>query len=215
MKKGLIITAPEYDDVTEYFAQFSKDILKEAEKEGIPIKHLSGKDATKESFEKAANSFPYKLVVLNGHGNAKEIFGNDQKAIVSEGINDNLLAERITYARACEAGASLGKSIVSLNKDGCFIGYELPFQFYANTTWTGNPLKDTTAKIFFDPSNIVPISLINGKSASSAHEASKKRILKNFYRVLRNRNADTLAIAEALWNNYEGQVLLGNPEASL
>ena len=43
MKKGLIITAPEYDDVTEYFAQFSKDILKEAEKEGIPIKYLAGK----------------------------------------------------------------------------------------------------------------------------------------------------------------------------
>ena len=74
MKKGLIITAPEYDDVTEYFAQFSKDILKEAEKEGIPIKHLSGKDATKESFQKAANNFPFINEIGTMLDGSKNIF---------------------------------------------------------------------------------------------------------------------------------------------
>ena len=123
MKKGLIITMPRYDDVTEYFSQFSKEILKEAKEEGFPVKSLVDKEAIKSSFELVAESFPYTLTILNGHGNAKEIFGQDKKPIIAEGINDQLLAGKITYARACESGASLGKSVVFLNKEGCFIGY--------------------------------------------------------------------------------------------
>jgi len=215
MKKGLIITMPRYDDVTEYFSQFSKEILKKAEEEGFPVKDLVDKEAVKSSFESAAKSFPYSLAVLNGHGNADEIFGHDKKPLVAKGVNDQLLAGKITYARACEAGASLGKSIIDSNKNGCFIGYELPFQFYGNITWAANPIKDNTARIFFGPSNAVPIALINGKTALEAHENSKKIMLKNLNKTLRNVNKDSLAVAEALWNNYEGQVLLGNENASL
>ena len=132
MKKGLIITMPRYDDVTEYFSQFSKEILKTAKGESLPVKPLVDGEATKFSFESIAKKFPYNFVVLNGHGNAVEILGQDKKPLIAEGVNEELLAGKITYARACESGASLGKSVVSLNKEGCFIGYELPFQFYGN-----------------------------------------------------------------------------------
>ena len=215
MKKGLIITMPRYDDVTEYFSQFSKEILKEAKEEGFPVKSLVDKEAVKSSFELVAESFPYTLTILNGHGNAKEIFGQDKKPIIAEGINDQLLAGKITYARACESGASLGKSVVLLNKEGCFIGYELPFQFYGDITWATNPIKDNTARIFLDPSNAIPIALIKGKNANQAHENGKRMMLKNLNKALRNADKDSLAIAEALWNNYDGQVLLGNAEAKL
>lgn len=215
MKKGLIITRPRYDDVTEYFSQFSKNILKDAKGAGFPVKDLVDKWAVKSSFESVAENFPFSLTVLNGHGNAKEIFGQDKKPLISEGINEKLLAGRITYARACEAGASLGKSVISLNQDGCFIGYELPFQFYGDITWAANPIKDNTARIFLEPSNAVPISLINGKTALESHENAKRMMLKNLNKALRNTDKDSLAVAEALWNNYEGQVLLGNENASL
>ncbi|MBS3089141.1 hypothetical protein J4402_05225 [Candidatus Pacearchaeota archaeon] len=215
MKKGMIITMPRYDDVTEYFSQFSKEVIKEAEKELLPVKALVDKEATKSSFEKVANSLQYSLVVMNGHGNSKEIFGQDKEAIISEGVNEQLLVGRITYARACEAAASLGKLIISINNEGCFIGYELPFQFYADITWAGNPMKDNTAKLFLEPSNAVPISLIKGKTAAEANENSKRAILKNMNKILRNADKDSLAVAEALWNNYEGQVVIGNGEALL
>ncbi len=215
MKKGIIITLPRYDDVTEYFSQFSKEILKEAEIDGVAAKQLIGEDATKDVFESFLSKLNYKLIIMNGHGNAKEILGQDKKCIIAEGVNEHLLAGRITYARACEAGASLGKSVVALDKEGCFIGYDLPFQFFADITRTGNPLKDNTARIFLEPSNAVPISLINGKSAIGAHECSKKMVLKNINRVLRNMNSESLAVATALWNNYEGQVLHGNSDARI
>lgn len=211
MKKGIIVTMPRYDDVTEYLSQFSKEIIKEAKKEGLPYKELIDKEVTKEQFEAIAKSLPYSLVVLNGHGTDKEILGQNSKPIISEGVNDDLLAGRITYARACEAGASLGKSVV---KDGesCFIGYELAFQFYADVTWATNPLKDNTARLFLDPSNSVPISLINGKSTIDADKISRRMIIKNLNKVLRNINKESLAVAEALWNNYDGQVVLGNKD---
>lgn len=215
MKKGLIITMPRYDDVTEYFSQFSKEILKEAKGEDLPVKPLVGKEAIKSFFELVAEDFPYNLIVLNGHGTAEEVFGQDKKPLITEGVNEQLLAGRITYARACEAGASLGKSVALLNKDGCFIGYELPFQFYGDITWAANPIKDNTARIFLGPSNAIPIALIHGKTASEAHENAKRMMLKNLNKVLRNIDKDSLAIAEALWSNYDGQVLLGNGNASL
>ena len=210
MRKGIIITMPQYDDVTEYFSQFSREIIKEAKKEGIPVKALVGNKATKLSFESVAKGFSYSFAVLNGHGNNKEIFGQDKKVIIGEGINEHLLFDRITYARACEAGVSLGRTITQLNKESCFIGYDFKFQFYADITWAGNPSKDNTARLFLEPSNAVPISLIKGKTATKAHEISKNIILKNLRKVLKNVNSESLAIAEALWNNYEGQVVLGN-----
>ena len=215
MNKGVLITMPRYDDVTEYFSQFSKEIIKEAKEEGFSVKTLVDKDAVKSSFESIAQSFPHDLVVLNGHGTAQEIMGQDKKPLVAEGVNEQLLSGKVVYARACEAGASLGKSITSSNMSGCFIGYELPFQFYGDITWAANPLKDNTARIFLEPSNAVPIALINGKNAKEAHEHSKRMMAKNLNKVLRHITKDSLAIAEALWNNYEGQVLYGDENARI
>ena len=69
--------------------------------------------------------------------------------------------------------------------------------------------------IFLEPSNTAPISIIRGKTAEEAHSASKRAMLKNINRVLRKADPESLAIAEALCNNYKGQVLLGNQSAIL
>ena len=96
------------------------------------------------------------------------------------------------------------------NKDGCFIGYELPFKFYHDITWEGNPSRDQIAPLFLEPSNVVPVSIIKGKIAKDAHYTSKRAILKNMNKILRKGNPESIAFAEVLWNNYEGQVLIGN-----
>lgn len=214
MEKGLIITLPNYDDTTEYLFQFSKQIKKEAENKGIDLKSLEGKKATRKEFEKIVKKLDYKMLVFNGHGSEDGIKGHKEE-IVKVGKNENLLKERIVYARSCHAAIGLGRECTKSTKDGCFIGYDRPFQFLIDLKWTTNPLKDNIAKLFLEPSNLVPVSIIKGNSASDANENSKRNMLKNIKKILRNPDAQAFKIAEVLWSNYEGQVLCGNAEAKL
>ncbi|MBU3912509.1 MAG: hypothetical protein KKE50_00290 [Nanoarchaeota archaeon] len=214
MKRGIIITLPRHDQVTEYLSQYSYQIEDAANENGIEIKKLKDEEANREEFEKVMKKLDYKMVIFNGHGSADSIDGN-KKPIVKIGENEALLKERITYARSCHAALVLGRECMKDSKEGCFIGYDRPFQFYVNIQWTGSPLKDNVARLFLESSNLVPISIIKGNSTISAHEKSKRSTLKNIKKILRNKNEDSYLIAEGLWNNYLGQVVLGNENIKL
>ncbi len=215
MKKGIIITLPRHDDVTEYLSVFSKEILEIAESNNILCRKLFDKEANKENFERVINKTNHKLIVFNGHGTENSICGYADEPIVKEKANEQILSDKITYARTCDSASSLGHASMQNNKGGCFIGYSLPFQFYCDETWKGNPAKDPVAPLFLEPSNLIPISIIKGRTTSEAHFSSKKAILKNMKKALRRADSDSLAIAEALWNNYYGQTLIGNKKAEL
>lgn len=215
MNKGILITLPRHDDVTEYLSAFSKEIEQEAAERGIKIKKLKDEGATKNAFEKAVEKLDYSMIVFNGHGTENSIKGYKDEIIVAGGLNENLLKERIVYARSCHAASSLGRLVTLEITNGCFIGYIVPFKFWANSLYTHSPLKDNLARMFLEPSNLVSISLIKGNTAKEANENSKRQILKNIRKLLRNRTNESAFIAEDLWNNYEGQVLLGNPSAKL
>lgn len=212
MNKGIIITLPRHDYVTEYISQFSDEILKEADKKNIKIKMLKDKKANKKEFETVVKNLDYKMIVFNGHGSDKSISGHKNEVIVEQGDNESILRGRLVYARSCNAGFILGRSMEN-DKEGCFIGYELPFMFYIDENWAANPKKDKIAPLFLEPSNLVPISLIKGNPAIKANENSKKQMLKNINKVLRKGDKDSFLLAQALWNNYIGQVLIGNKSA--
>ncbi len=214
MKRGILITLPRHDEITEYLSQFSYQIDEAANERGIEIKKLKDKDVTKNVFEKIIKSQDYKIIVFNGHGSDRTIMGN-KEILVEAGVNDFLIRDRIVYARSCHAGAILGKSCTKNSEEGCFIGYDKPFQFYVDVQWVGNPLKDNIARLFLESSNIVPISLIKGNLSIEAHERSKKQMLKNIKKILEKPNSESFKITEALWNNYLGQVIYGNKEARL
>ncbi len=214
MKRGILITLPRHDDVTEYLSQFSHQIELAANEKGVELKKLIDKDATKDNFGKVLKKQDYKMVIFNGHGSESSISGQ-KEVIVEIGVNDFLLKERIVYARACHAAKVLGVECTKNSKEGCFVGYDKPFQFYVDIQLTGNPLKDNIARLFLEPSNTLPISIIKGNSSAVANENSKKKMLKNIRKVLRDLNPESFKIAEALWNNYASQVLLGNREARL
>ncbi len=214
MRREILITLSRHDNVTEYLSKFSQQIEDSADECGIKIKKLKDNEAKQKEFEKVIKKLDCRMIVFNGHGSTEEIEGH-KEIIVKLGVNDNLLMERIVYARSCHAASKLGKECTKNTKEGCFIGYDRPFQFYVDVQWVGNPLKDNTARLFLQPSNLVPISIIRGNSTSDANKNSKKNILKNINKVLRDLNAESFKIAEALWNNYEGQVLHGNPNAKL
>ena len=215
MEKGLLITLPKYDDVTEYLAVFSEPIISECKQKGIKFKVLAKENANKKNFESNIQALNYNLIVMNGHGAINCITGHKEEKIINVGDNEHLLCDRITYARSCWSAFGLGKSCMKNNKTGCFIGYMIPFMFLMNITWAPTPIKDNLARIFFDTSNLVPIGLIKGQTANQANENSKKSMLKLIKKTLLKGEDNSQIIAETLWNNYSGQVLIGNPEATI
>ena len=215
MNKGIIITLPRHDYVTEYLSQYSESIREEAEAKNIKVKELHDEKANKQEFESALKKLDYSMLVFNGHGSEEVITGHKNIPIVRMGTNEGLLKERITYARSCNAACTLGKQSMKENKEGCFIGYELSFMFYIDTSRIAAPKKDKIAPLFLDPSNIVPIALIRGNSAAEAHGKGKSQMLRNINRILKNQNKESFLLAGALWNNYLGQVIHGNPDARL
>ncbi|MFH1365090.1 MAG: hypothetical protein ABIH28_00710 [archaeon] len=214
MKRGILMTAPRHDITTKYLAVFSVPIGEDCDKKGILCKTLKNESANKEGFVKIINKLDYNMIIFNGHGSEEAIAGHKNEIIIKAGENENLLKERIVYARSCEAASILGEKIVE-NSKGCFIGYTLPFEFYYDENWVANPIKDNTAKLFLESSNLVPLSLIKGNSSNESHERAKRQMLKNIKKILRTKNKESFAIAESLWNNYLGQAILGNRETKL
>ncbi len=215
MNKGIIITLPRYEYAVNYLTVSSKSIIQEANKKGIKVKELKDKNANRKEFESLIKSLDYKMVVFNGHGSEDTISGHRGEPIVQAGVNDSLLKGRIIYARSCLAGNILGKECMKNDQEGCFIGYILPFMFYIDNEWLSNPHKDNIAPIFIEPSNLIPISLIKGNTTLQSHEKSKKQTLKTIKKVLRSGTKEAFLFAEKLWNNYTGQVLIGNESAIL
>ncbi len=214
MKKGMIITCPEYDDATAYLSFYSQKIIHEAETRLIPTKIVKDKDFNLKGFSKIITKLDYNLVVFNAHGSSDAIYGYKHQMVISVGENQELLANRVVYARSCCAGFNLGQKCVG--DDGCFIGYFVPFIFYMDSRWTTKPHNDKVAEIFLEPTNLVPLSLMRGRTASEAHGNSKVQMLKNLDRLMKGPQlSETPFYIEALWNNYAGQVLHGNGLAKI
>ncbi|MBU0459721.1 MAG: hypothetical protein KJ597_02110 [Nanoarchaeota archaeon] len=216
MQKGLLITCPEHDDGTTYLTYFSKEIIAEAIKKSLKNKQINDKELNEKDFSAILNKLQYKLVVLNGHGSSNAIFGYKANPIILIGKNDYLLKERLVYARSCHAGLKLGPASMKNTKEGCFIGYALPFIFYMDAKWTTKPHNDQVAGLFLEPSNLIPISIIKGHSSSEAHHHSKKQMLRTMNKLMNgDQLRETPLYLEALWNNYSGQVIYGNKKAKL
>lgn len=215
MDNLLLVTRPKYDDGTEYLSAYALEVLKKA-KEEFSIKDFEGKEANKENVEKYLKGKNPQLFFLNGHGNECAIYGHKDEVIFSL-TNVNLLKNRITYARACFSANVLGHEAVK-NNSGCFIGYRYPFSFWMDGERSATPLKDKIAGLFLNPSNEIVFSLLRRETAQKADERSKKMMLTNMREILameQKNESGATGMLQILWGNYEGQVVLGNENASL
>ncbi|GAG69335.1 unnamed protein product, partial [marine sediment metagenome] len=120
MEKGILMTLPASDDITEYLSAFSKEIISESQEKNIPIKRLEKGGVKKSNFESMLKKLDYKMVIFNGHGSQKSIFGHKNEELVCVGKNESLLRNRITYARTCWAVAELGKKCMEKSMLGAF-----------------------------------------------------------------------------------------------
>jgi hypothetical protein len=216
MDKVLLVTRPKYDDGTEYLSVYALEVIKEAERSHILFKDFEGKNVNKQEIEKYLKMKNPKLIFLNGHGNEDEICGHKDEMLFSK-ENAHLLKNKVTYARACFAGISLGKEIVRDN-DGCFIGYTTPFSFWISDVWSTKPLNDKIASLYLKPSNEIVLRLIKGETSKSANEISKKMMIENMKKILaleQKKEPGATTMLQILWGNYEGQVVLGNENFTL
>lgn len=210
----ILITSPKYDDGTEYLSYYSSLIVKEASIKNIPIKIFEGTEVNRENVFKFLQKRNPQGIFINGHGDENTLYGSKNSVLFS--VSDvNLLKNRVIYARACNAGANFGAKIVE-NNSGCFIGYKYPFSFWIDQKYSATPPKDNIAKLYLEPSNEIMKLLINGKTSKQSHEKSKQMMVDNMKKILKleeKKEPGAMGMLQILWNNFEGQVLHGNPLA--
>ena len=129
--------------------------------------------------------------------------------------NASLLTDKIIYARSCDAARVLGK-VCADKYNATFIGYERSYVLGRNPYKAGRPMDDEVAKLFIEPSNLVPRSLIKGNTAKEAYKKSQKAMEKNFFFMLSsNATSNQRDAAAYLWANKRNQVIKGDVNAKV
>lgn len=210
-----IITMPNYDDATAYLYCYAQELVKFAEEENVSISQLKRPRLRRNVLQERIAKQNPQLLLFNAHGDETTIYGDrvggETEYLVREGENHHLLQGRLTYARACSAAASLGRACAE--RSGCFIGYNQPFSFWADTSRTTTPLKDHVAQLFLEPSNALAMGLLRGKSARQAADTFLGLSKKNILHLLgKPDEPGAMASAMLLWNNMMAQEVLGNGE---
>ncbi len=212
MKEGFLLTCPDYDTVTKAFFDYTKEIKEFAFEKGLRFVSLDADKANSVLFRKSLIKLNPSFVFLNGHGNDSQVFGNNDELILSLNKNFEIFGKRICYCRSCSSAKILGKKLVK--GGGSFIGYEEPFKFQLSEKNAHVPMRDKIGKLFLEPSNLIPHTILKGKTTLEAHERGKKATLKNINKVLQNHSI-SLQVAVNLWHNYNAQTLQGRGDLTI
>lgn len=210
----ILITRPEHDPLTRHLSHWNSKVIEIAKSKGNDVLDLHKEKANRKEFEGRINKISPSLLLLNGHGDDLSIAGHNNEILIKTGDNEYLLKERITYAVACSSAKVLGLSCIGANT--AFIGYNELFILNLDRTCLGNPLLDTRAEKFLDPSNRVAISLIKGHTSGEASEISRRAFKRNIIELLANpTNPNALEDAKDLFWNMNHQVCLGDVNTKL
>jgi len=195
----LLITRPRHDPPTHYLFYWSETLVKEAQNEGLDVIDLKKEKANKDNFQSYLKKRPINIVILNGHGNANSVGGQDNEVIISTNDGADLLKGKRVFIRACEAGLLLGQEIIKKGAMG-FIGYIQPFIFLTDKNSFHKPLEDKLARPFLECSNQVALSLIKGNSAEDAHKDSLRKYNENIEKLSTSETENSFLLPYLLWN---------------
>ncbi len=213
--KKILVTRPNHDLTTTYLFYWSNPVLNIAKSKSYSVLDLQGRKATQKYFVSYIKKNNPALIFFNGHGSQNTITGHENEVLVESGKNENLLSSKIIYARSCESARILGKK--SVEKGAItFIGYINKYVFLYLAEKVTKPLQDTIAKLFLEPSNLIPISLLKGNTTADAYEKSQKGMRRNLYFVLSTKaSSPQKNTAPYLWSNIRSQVIIGDSTAVL
>lgn len=213
--KALLITRPFYENPTNYLYHWSEPLIALAKQKNFKVVDLQGRKATRKDLEGRLKKVGLDLLVFNGHGDGKNIFGQDDEPIIVKGENDQLLSGKIVYTRSCLSARELGNSAIKRGSRA-FIGYAEDFIFMVDRSYTTRPLQDKTAELFLEPSNNTVRSLLKGNTAAQANESGKNSFLRNILKLLTSevRKEDSDTVRYLIWD-MKHQVCLGDKDARL
>lgn len=208
---SVLITRPNHDLPTIYLFRWSEALIDLAKKKLFTVLELNGDKADRVTFEKYLKVNRPVFIFLNGHGTVDDVRGIDNEIIVDKNTNGNDIQGAIIYARSCDAGVNLGKTLCALGAK-VFIGYDRPFSVITSNWCNSRPLEDNMAKLFLDPSNLLVSTILKGNTVGEANERSKIEMKRNIYHLI--TEGDTSS-ATYLYNNLLGQVLFGDRNARI
>ena len=213
MSRALLVTRPNHDATTDYLWHWTVPVVEVAKRKKILVLDLSGKKANGKNFRSYIASKSPSFLFINGHGNADTVAGQDNETLIGMASDTKMLIGLVIYVRSCTSAKSLGPYLVSRGI-ACFIGYKKEFIFFRDRSFSTRPLEDPIAKIFLEPSNLIPTTLLKGHTTRDADQRSQVAMRRNLRKLLSsNASFEERLSAPYLWSNIQAQVLLGDPTA--
>lgn len=212
---SVVITQPDFDKATRYISVWSEEVKEFSISRGNKTIILKGKRANRRDFESVLIKIQPHLIVLNGHGNDNQVMGQDNEVILETNSNAVITKGKIIYTLSCSAAKSLGFECV---KEGAqaFIGYSEDYIFLHTHAKVSRPQEDKRAALFFNPSNLIPISLLKGSKVKDSYIGSKNLLRKTIINLLNSEvyNEDRICLRYLVWN-YNNLTLIGDENAKL
>jgi hypothetical protein len=216
MNKTILITRPNHDSTTDYLYHWSKPVIDVANKKRFKVLDLEGKKANRKNFESYLFSNNPDFIFLNGHGSEDKIAGYGNEILVDkESFNSKGFSNKIMYSRSCRSALVLGGIAV---KGGmrAFVGYCQDFIFLIDNNYITRPYLDPVAKLFLEPSNLVPTTLIKGHTVKEANLRSKNAMRKVLFRSLSSNASESESkSAPFLLSNMSSQTVHGDDTATI
>jgi len=178
----------------------------------MPVSILDGPDAIWENLEYTLEVYDPILVTLLGHGSEGVFTGHGGEVVMSVCAGPEILTDRVVVALSCRTGARLGPDAVD---KGCLAYFGWTQDFVWVTTEEADPARDHYAPAFFEPVDVVIISLANGLEAMRAYEEA----IRAYERWIEAwaKSDDPYAGLVVMWliHDRDTLVLVGTPSATI
>lgn len=211
----MLVTRPRHDRGTNYLFYWSQNVVSLAKEKSIRVLDLAAQKATKLLLHQYCQKFKPTFFFLNGHGSTDVVTGHNNEPLLTADEDLSIVSASIVYCRSCEVAVMLGQAVVQAGAQG-FIGYRRKFILAYLPEYISKPLVDPLAKLFLEPSNLIPITLLKGHDLGEAYRRSLVAMHKNMSRMLSSAASfEERYHAQFLWSNIRSQTILGNPDARI
>ena len=217
MKKSILITRTEDDEITRYCSKWIEYKTKpEAERKGFDVIDLNKNKAVRNQVESIMLSKKPPLVLFHGHGNDNIIAGYQHQTLIHSEENAHILGEKIIHSLTCNSASILGHKAVEEHNALAFIGYREPFIALTDDYSASRPLADVIAKPFLESAMKVGDLLVKGNTAGEAFKKSQDTyaLWIAYYRA-NDQEKEASDILLYLMADKNAQILIGNPDASV
>jgi hypothetical protein len=201
MNNKLLVTRPNHDQTVRYISFWAEKVMAVARKKNFTVLDLKNERANKKNLESMLKKQNPELIFLNGHGSKKAITGQDNEILISTGVNEDILNNKIVYSLSCSSGKELGPASIKKGAKS-FIGYQDEFIFVFDEKCCARPEKDKIVGNFLDPSNQVIMSLLKGHAPNEACLSARKFFIRNIQKMLSTQSSslESSAVRYLIWD---------------